>query len=349
MNRNKSGFGLIIAIIVMVLFAAMGLIGAAMLSTDVNMSKDSFRAKQTFFIADSGIRYYIKEQLRSDDDWSDNTAQVTKSFTGGSFTVTPLNQLKGSITLRSTGTLTEGGITFTKNVEYKIKRPGPAAFSGDYVAYGMGDIEMRRSNNAEVTGDVYTAGDVDLGGANHNGDVYDNQADAQIPSVDWTYWQNNADYVITGDYTFDQRNYSGIYYVNGNVLIDKTNQLNFNGTIIATGDIAGDNIVNAEFHPDDGRPALVSGGDVSLRISNNVVMDGPIYAANDISFDQSNSLVLNGPIVFGGTLYFDNANNPEINIWDSMITEGFIGGQSTGWNNPESSLGYGMSNFKEVD
>ena len=298
--------------------------------------------ERAFFLGEDGIRYYIKSQLDGDDDWSDNTAVITKTFAGGSFTVTPSNQEQSRITLQSSGSVLSQGIdTFDRIVEYTLRRPGASAFSGEYLLYGgggggdgTGDLTFEHINNGDVDGSIYVAGDYDAehaGDLTVTGEIQDQMGGAGIPEVDWAYWQSEADHTITGDHTFtgNSSTYTGVYYIDGDVTIDASNTVTFNGTIVATGSITFDNASSLVMHPAEGQPAVVAGVDLNVGQGNNIVFDGPIYAYDDVFIDQANNIEIYGPIVFGDTAFFDSTNNIYMEMWSSLVKEGFIGGLYT--------------------
>ena len=313
--------------------------------------------EKAFYLSEAGVRHYITSQLDGDTNWTDNTTAVTKTFSGGQFTVTPSNQQESRITLQSTGSIiSQGADTFDRVVEYTLRRAGPEAFGGDSLFYGgggggdgSGDLDIEHVNNGDLDGDIYIGGDYD---ANHNsnldvGEIMDNQSGADVPEPDWAYWQSVADTVISGDHEFDGNDatYNGIYYVDGDVEVDGNNII-FNGTIIATGDIIFDNTNSVELNPDPQQPAVVAGNDIDIGHGNTMVFNGPIYAYDDLNMDHVNNVEIYGPIVFGDTATIDHANNIYVEMWDHSIVGGFSGGEQVSDN--QSIGGYGIIDFKEI-
>jgi hypothetical protein len=349
--KMKNGF------VAMALFYL--LIVVAIASAPLIMQGISFyticEPEKAFYLSEAGVRHYIKAHLDGDTNWTDNTTAVTKTFSGGQFTVTPSNQQESIITLQSTGSvISEGSDTFDRVVEYTLRRPGAAAFSGDSLFYGgggggdgTGDLTLDFVNEANLGGDIYIGGDYD---SQHNsnlntGEVIDNQSTADVPEPDWAYWQTEADTVISGDYLFADGTYNGVYYIDGNVELDGSNII-FNGTIIATGDIIFDHTNTLQFNPDAQQPAVVAGNDICVTQGNDMVFNGPIYAYDDIMMDHVNNIEIYGPIVFGDEADIEHANNITVEMWGHSIVGGFTGGDQVSDN--QSIGGYEIIEFKEI-
>jgi uncharacterized protein (UPF0333 family) len=81
MSKNK-GF---VSIILFFLIVAIALAVMPVIMQNLTYHAVS-ENERVFFVAESGIKYYIKHQLPGDNDWSNNnTAIPNKSFGGGYF------------------------------------------------------------------------------------------------------------------------------------------------------------------------------------------------------------------------------------------------------------------------
>jgi hypothetical protein len=320
--------------------------------------------EKAFFIAESGIRYYIKyEDLSNNPDWSKDkynpanpAPTITKNFGGGTFTVVPQNPAQKRITLRSSGSVTVGSAEFKRQVEYTLLKSGSSAFSGDYVMYGGGGGNggdgialFDHINNGEISGaDLYLKGTFTAAHSQNlevEQDIYQNENEAEIPSVNWAYWQSIANQTLSGDQEFKGTSYNGIYYINGNLELDNNNMV-VNGTLVVTGNITCTNDNNITLNPDGSRPALIAGGDINIGHGNNILVDGPIYAWNDVYIDHGNNMTINGPVVFGDDFTTDNTNNIVISMSLNINDDGFTGGQQSGGNSAfEDKIG--IRAFKE--
>ena len=307
MSSSRKGF---VSIIVFILVVAIALAVLPIIMQHKSFHSISDSAK-ALYVAEAGVTYYTKHELDSDDDWSNNITEITKSFGNGSFTVTPLATAHDVIKLRSTGSIVLADTSFPRTVEYSIRRITPFDFALYGGENGTGDATFTFVNNGSIFGDIYIKGGLDTTNAVNfttSGEVFENQSTTDIPDVDWGYWQFNADYVISGDYVFNSANYSGIYYVDGNAILDYNNMI-FNGTVVATGNISFTHSNSITINPSLGNPALIAGGDISVAHGNNLSIAGAIYAVGSITIEQGNNIAFDGAIVFGDQLYADHANN----------------------------------------
>jgi len=341
--------------------------------------------ERSFFIADSGIRYYIKNQLDTDTDWSNNNTVVPpKSFGGGSFTVTPSHPSltdpdpnkrfdpKFFIYLQSAGQFAVGNTTFRRTVRYLVAMKGAAAFDGNNVlyggGYGSGDAYFDHINNGTITGDIYLHGtytDNKSKKLEVDGQILPNQTQAEIPTVVWGYWQTQAAAAGAGHviavtsasptHTFSDSSYSGIYYVYctdanclGNAVLSNNN-MTVNGTIVVTGDISIGTGNNITFNPagtaTNKSPALVAGNDVNIGQGNNTIFNGTIYAYHNIFLDQANNLTLNGGVLAFGNSLTADHTNNVI-LSTGVRTDG---SGFTGGQQSQGGIGaYPVSDFVET-
>jgi len=344
MKNDKKGFISIVLffLIIAVCLAVMPII----------MSTRSYQAidepEKAFYIAESGIKYYAQHDLKSDTDWTNNAGIGPVTFGGGTFTIEIVDLYpadptkyadKEKIIVRSTGTVTVGTQNFNRVIERTITT-GFDAFDG--AMYGEGPISI--DHNGTVNGDIVSSGTVTI---DHdewdvNGDILENQAAVDIPDVKWAYWQGMAGANVitppTGTYEFTGDSYTGVYYVNGNVTISKNN-MNFQGTIVATGDISitGN---GATYQAATGNPAFISGNNFLAQNVNNIQVTGAIYAANNLTINiiAAQGGTITGSLVFGGICTINQANNSTFNIDPNASSAGFTGGAG----------GTKLSNYREL-
>ncbi|UCG35429.1 MAG: hypothetical protein JSW17_01110 [Candidatus Omnitrophota bacterium] len=320
MSNSRKGF---VSIIVFILVVAIALAALPIITQHKSFHSISDSAK-ALYVAEAGVAYYTKHELDNDDDWSNNITEITKSFGSGEFTVAPLATAHDVVKLRSTGSIALADTSFPRTVEYSIRRITPFDFSLYGGESGTGDATFTFVNNGSFDGDIYVKGGLDLTNAvdfTISGEVFENQTETDIPDVDWGYWQFNADHIISGDHIFNGSSYSGIYYVDGNVTLDYNNMI-FNGTIVATGNISFTQSNSISINPSPGYPALIAGGDISVAQGNNLSIAGAVYAAGSITIDQGNNIAFDGAIVFGDQLYADHANNISSTL-NSPVEVGF--------------------------
>jgi len=355
---NKKG---LISIILLFLIIAIAL--AVMPIIMQNISYHAINEhERVFFIADSGIRYYIKSQLDTDTDWSDNNIKVTKNFGGGSFTAEVLahpsapEDPKSTIILRSVGQISVGSTVFRRVVRYTVDMKGPRALSGMDIVYGEGDATFDHIINGEFFGNIYLKGTYADNKSQHldlNGNqVYQDQINADVPDVNWSYWQGRAaadgaadgtQHVIeltsaSPTYTFNGTNYNGVYYVycsdpgcTGNAALNN-NSMQINGTIVATGNVdlnkSNSTVITGAGTALKRDPTVIAGNNFSIQSGSNVTLNGSVYANNSITLNQDNNLTMNGTFIFKDTFLSDHTNNVTIN--KLKTNDGGFGGGEPG-------------------
>lgn len=377
MKKTKKGF---IAIILFFLIIAI-----AVAVMPIIMQTSSYFAisetERALFSAESGIRYFIKNKLEPENDWTTIghvDRIINQTFGDGVFTVGPSDDAgdsaqttQGRIILKSTGYVTVGANTFSRTIKYKVARGKDmwenSIYSGGHCKGTTaepccdvddaaceaddecceGDTTLEFIVNGIIDGDIAVTGSFNTGHNNNleiNGEVEEDYPGPVI-TIDWPYWQSNADTVITpptGTHTFDT-DINGIFYVDGDVIVDSN--ITVNGTIIVTGDFDIDNGNTIAFYPDAGRPSVASGGNINIRAGNSIISGGAIYAADNIFLDQSNNLQIDGTLMAGNDIITDHTNNIVFNEpgEDEIITEGFLvsGGSF--------AARYSMEEYQEAD
>ena len=307
MPNSRKGF---VSIVVFLLVVAIVMAALPIIMQHKSFHSISDSAK-ALYVAEAGVTYYAKHELESDDDWSNNITEITKSFGNGTFTVTPTVTAQDVVTLQSTGLIALADTSFPRTVEYSVRRFTPFNFSIYGGEAGTGNVNLTFVNNGQINEDIYIKGSFDATSSTNltiDGELLENQSDTDIPDVDWGYWQFSADYNISGDYTFNGASYSGIYYIDGDVLLDYNN-MNFQGTIIATGSIRFSHSNTITVTPDAGNPALIAGGNILIAHGNNLTINGAMYAVGSITIEQGNNINFGGALVFGDQLNADHASN----------------------------------------
>jgi hypothetical protein len=163
--RQKSGFALIVAIIVLLVFAVLGVVAVSIMTGENISALRDYNSIRAFQLAEAGIRYTIAASLAADSDWSDNTG-FTKTLGAGTFTIAYTSLAKKKVTLLSTGTV--GGISRVIGTGYTKKGGYPSQF-GDYVGYGgqPGAVghELHFDNWSQCIGNLYYYGPIRMTGS----------------------------------------------------------------------------------------------------------------------------------------------------------------------------------------
>ncbi|MCM8771085.1 MAG: hypothetical protein NC936_04380 [Candidatus Omnitrophica bacterium] len=206
--RKISGFALMAAIIILVLFATLGYVGINLFLSDVRIAQDTLKSTQALFLAEAGIKY-LQENLSADDDWTDNT-DFSKNMSGGNFSIQFLEKAPRKATIKSTGT--KGDVS--RKILLHLVNFKPFGY-GLYVG---GAIHEQNAKFFEKPDDEYI-----MEGA------------TDFPEINFDYYESIADHKIYSNHTFTSGIYSGIWYIEGNVNFQ--DNVTINGSVIATGNI----------------------------------------------------------------------------------------------------------------
>ena len=179
----------------------------------------------------------------------------------------------------------------------------PEAF--DKVQYSDGNIDFK-SSGGTVTGNIDAVGTVDNeGGMAIPGTITEGSA-VDVPSVDTDSYAAIAGTTVSGNKTFNPGTYSGIWYVDGKVII--RDNVTFNGTIIATGNIVLTNTDNFTLNPTSNYPALVSDGKITGNKLAASTINGLVFAATSIDINQGTNNTINGSIISAGNIDMKNGS-----------------------------------------
>lgn len=370
MSNKRKGF-IAIILFFLIIAIALAVMPIIMQTTSYFAISETERA---FFLAESGIFYYARHVLDGDGDWSDNNIQVTVNFAGGTFTITPQDQSIHTITLKSVGSVIVGAATFTRTIYYTIQRYDPFAFTiyGGSHCKGTteqpccdvddssceaqdecceGNISFEHITLGDINGTVGLVGDFTTTHSQNLEGPDELIEGASLPpvTVDWPYWEGIADQIINVGHTFDNATYggpnatiNGVYYVEGDVVIDLGGNSTINGTIIAEGDITIAS-TNLAANADPGMPSFIAGGDFNMGNGTNVVANGAIFAGEDINLDHATNLEVTGALIAGNDFNAEHTTRITLNPGD-LVSDGFIYGGGGGFFDR-----FILSNFKEID
>jgi len=227
---NRKAFGVIAAILIMLLVAVMGITVANLMGTDISGSTNYQHSQQAFFVAEGGLRYYLEQLKRQLTSWKLPPLQPLNEALGeGIFTITTANEEDKEVDVTSAAYITAADGTIIKRSVYvHAKRIPPPAFK--YAAYS--DINVNLSGKGEINGD--TAAEQHVNGKDSwklNGEVEEG-ANIDFPYMDFPSYAKDADYVVNGSFTFEEgKMYEGIYYITQNASVE--NGVTMNGSIIA--------------------------------------------------------------------------------------------------------------------
>lgn len=323
----------------MIILIVVAFTVSTFLSTDSIIAVKNRNSLQAFYIASSGMEYYLNE-LERDSDWSSPPTTESHEFGGGLFTITTTNEQKNSITFTITGLFTFEGETYQRAVRPTIQRTagGLGDILAEYVLYwgeGSGGDGSFIDNNATIIGNMYTGSTLEIGtNVNVSGDVesiddvivgagstIEGELQTGVeppygqPSLETSWYDSQIAIAATypsGNQSWDSQAISGTTYINGDLTMKNNANITVTGvaTIIVTGNISlqlnvivGDNLT------------VIAGG--AINISNNVDigLDGLWYSSvsidvgnnaevSDVNVGQGTIFITPGDVTFGNNIEF---------------------------------------------
>lgn len=296
---KPKGFALMTAIIVLVLFTTLGLVGVNLFSADMRIAQDTLRSIQALFLAEAAMQYEF-ESLSQDPDWSNNSDSLNKPMAGGAFNIEYIDRTPSSATIKFTGTKDGVSRKFTANISKEIP-----AFN--YSVYIGGVLNDQNATNLSITGEV------------------EENATA-LPRLNLSYYESIADHKFYQNRTFTAGTYSGIYYIDGNVSIESG--VTINGSIIATGNINMSHSSNINVSATQSYLAIATVGNFIFQDAEGVTINGPIYVGVDMTGNFLSQgvedITFNGTIIVAGNFNLQDSNNVTIIQGDGQIV-GFLG------------------------
>lgn len=331
---NNRGFSIVIAIICLVFFSALGVTGLSLLKTETSMATDMMQSIRVFFIAEGGLNYYIEKLKEQNASWIDPpTKPAGKSLGGGTFTITTVNEEADEIDVICEAHLPElHGEVIVRAVRAHVPR---SAFSGSGAAhaallYGMHSFgnhtKFMNVNNGYVEGDVGAS--MSVQGEEEvriDGEVI-YPSNVEPPPDDFETmmqrYEDIADNVIDGNFTFEEGTYGTpgaeeLWYVKGNVGID--GNVTIHGSIVSEGGINFENnsrdiLVDAA----DGKPALIASTVVGAQKISNLTIKGLIWADNNVHFQNDTNTTIIGVVLSGNNIQFQGSEDLNI-IYDPDV------------------------------
>ncbi|MFC1540486.1 hypothetical protein ACFL4J_00430 [Candidatus Margulisiibacteriota bacterium] len=335
---SQRGFFLVATVFIVLTMALLAIVFSSFISSDAVEAVHNYHSLDTFYIASSGLEFYLRH-LEQDDDWTTLPLEVVREFSGGVFVITTTDESKDRIALEITGILTVGATTYRRVITPGLKRVtgGLETILNDYVIYwgggtgtgstlgenvtiigdlfANGDLEI--GSNSIISGDAEATGTVDLGsGSTVSGTTEENaEPPYQPPTLDTSEYDAeiaNAATLPSGNWTLDSTTLTGTYYVNGDITVPLNANLVVNGeaTIVATGKVTvknnvvvGDNLtVIAGGKIDLANSVFI--GESGLWFSSTELEVGNNAAVGDVDVGEGTVFLTAGDVTFGNNIDF---------------------------------------------
>jgi len=299
-NLRKKSIGIVIAVMIMLIASAMGLLLVSLLTTSSDGSVYYLKSTQALFIAESGAQYAAAKLVANSTYRFNVTAYnpLTGNIGGGNFSVNVTNPSSDIFSILSTGAKAEATRVISQTVN--VTSGGlPAAF--DYA------LALLDSPSAlEIKGAATVSGGVFFGGSNlltiqkpgNVDNVYATNVSGKTsspmpnplpnyPTLDTSWYDNYitiGQCMATTDWTSGTYNLAGgtVYYKNVTINGDISGP----GTIVATGTVTVSGTVNIPSNV-----TIISNGATS--ISGSVTGGTTVFAKGAVSMGGSGSIVGN--------------------------------------------------------
>jgi hypothetical protein len=336
--ENNKGFTLVAAIFIILVMTFLAITTSTFIASDAVLAVNNYRSLDAFYIASTGMEYYLK-LLDDDDDWSTPPADKEKDFSGGCFVITTTDESRNRITFTVTGYLTLGATTYRRAVRPTVQRTagGLGDILGEYVVYwgGSGGTGSTIGNNVTIIGDIFAGSDLVIGS---NCDIDgDAQATGTIetgagtevsgtteseaeppydpPSLETTYYDNKIAIAAgepPGNWQLDTSTLSGSYYINGDVTMKNNASITITdiATIVATGKvIVSNNVTIGDFLRviADGAIDIANNVDIGangLWYSSDSIEVGNNAEAGDVNIGEGTIFITPGDVTFGNNIEY---------------------------------------------
>jgi hypothetical protein len=326
--KTDKGFGLIVAVFVILILSLLILFSTSMFSTDIEVALDSLRSTQALFLCEGGLNYCIRHDLINDSDWSDNTDTINKPLGRGTFSIyyDPNQTTTSQTTVHVVASLND----ITRQVSMSFQAEGWPDESSDfpYSLYTSADLTITKSTGISIE----TPYEV-------------NNQNVQNINCDFGYYAGIADTTISTDWILSNASnqiYTGIIYVNGRVEWSKCINMTINGTIIAGGDIIISGCDGITITPSGNYPALVSGTAIMIKKdggtkSRNMDIRGMVFSGGYVSISDVRIFLMNG-IMYAGQ-YIDITKTDDFRSDGSIIAQSSITFDTCGGTGPDINWG----------
>jgi len=296
---NKKGVVLLLTFIVMTTILSISIVFLYLTSIQTRATGYTTSGHKAFWLAEAGLQAAI-HRLKNDEDYRDDPFSISADLGEGSYLVTVTKE-DSTYTLSSTGTVRN----INRKVEQSVSITGtPEAYN--YAIYTSSTIQDTHSSNFTIIGDIQ-------------------EKASNFPIVDMIYYKSIASpgQDIPGNHEFTPGTYSGIWYIGGSVAIGSN--VTINGSVIAEKQISCSREGNIVINASSPYPALITNDHIDFSRSNNITINGLIFAGNDgngnMSFDRVSDCELRGTLIGNGNTSFKQSTDVIVSYNDAILSE----------------------------
>jgi hypothetical protein len=331
-------------ILAMLLF---GILGTSTVHLTANMlasANEDLQSSQAFYVAEGGLQYVHMSQLNGDSDFSDNVPPTDPPFgnnaialSPGEFWVEYLNQATDSVTVKITSRVGSA-------VRVIEQSAGQSGTGQQYVTMAGGNINANGSSG-NIYGDVGLRGNINVDeDVVVNGNIYEDP-NLVLPTLDFNTYEAMCDSTHSGNLTISSNytgdlcvtgnvkinagvTYTGLLYADGNIDIQGDNVV-VNGSLLSEGNVVADHRDGLQFNaqeiaPGQHMPAIANMGNLSIKDSDGMVVNGVIWNDGNLDLTNSDDLQYRGSFMIGGNVILNSTSNISV-TFDADLLAGIPG------------------------
>jgi len=303
---KKKGMVLLLASFI-ILITSIFLIGYLdIASSETEIMRNHRFSTQAFYIGEAGLQSgirYVLDNLSSDSDWSDNEGEIYSnvSFGDGEYSVQLIDGTTSTINVQAESEMNG----FIRTITQTLTKISSACAAFSYACHTNANINLRDASEGTITGDISVGGSANTRNMEMDidGEITES-SEISLPEVDYASYQAIADYVISGNYTFEEgETYTGVYYITGNANFE--DDVTLNGTVIVPSSnkkIKMNDRDSVTITPSGNNPALVSAGGITMKETDSINITGLIYSEKAIDLREAVNSVFNGTLICGDKL-----------------------------------------------
>jgi len=363
--KLQNGVALLITILIMFLILSLGVYVLNFSSTETKIATSQITGSKTYYLAEAGIQEMVwklkndatyKNSFETNPTWTTNFTRTDPFGPGsGSYTVSMVNTSESHGDITSTGSVNINGKTSQRIIKTTVYRLiGLSGMGTNAIISGSGTT-MLNSELLNITGDLYSNGDIIMQGSHPgvgvvdgnittaqsieegNGDLTvsgttsdENSVPAPapivLPGVDFTSLYNQADTKLSGDAALDAlSSANGITWVNTAADIER--DMVINGLLVVNGNLIITNSADITINHTAGSPSgiIVNGNLIIEKMPNyngDIIISGILYVTGSITLNKLNSgyiFNVTGGITSGNGILMKNCSRTLEVIYNNEI------------------------------
>ncbi len=357
------GSALIAVLLAVLLFGSLGTTVASLTANNLSSSTQDYQGSQSFYIGEGGMQWVIMNRLAGDSNFSDNVPPTDPPFGPNSISLGPghfwveyLNPQSSQVKVRITSRVDNA-------VRVVEQQAGQTAAGPQYVTMAGGNVAINGSGH--IYGDVALKGNINVDGVQVHGNIYKDPT-LTLPTLDFNVYKNMCNTIQNGNADIGSGTYNGKLCMTGNITVRGNTTVNgllyaggnitingsyviINGTMISRKNIGigPSSATGLQFNsqPIAGgghMPALAASGNISLKNSNQMQIQGMMWSGGNVDLSNSGFLRFTGSFITSGNMTLQS-------MYDLLLTfssEMLVGIPGMSGNTGSSSTALSLSGWQ---